>query len=207
MTGKVKDILKNSVFVIPRLLLLNYKKLKITDSELILLIYLIDDNEFDPQKISKDLNIKQVDVLNMINDLEKKGIVKLKSKISNNMTDEFVDLDELYNKLVLIIMENKEKKQETTIYDLIQEEFGRGLSSMEYEIIGAWLDQGFSEELIKEALREAVYNGVTNLRYIDRILADWRKKGIKTKDDVKLKNKKKEENKVKEVFDYDWLNE
>mgnify|MGYP002520477974 CR=1 FL=1 len=33
-----------------------------------------------------------------------------------------------------------------------------------------------------EALKEAIYNGVTSLKYIERILYDWRKKGYKTKD-------------------------
>ncbi len=41
---------------------------------------------------------------------------------------------------------------------------------MEYEIIGAWVEKGFKEQLILEALKEAVYNGVTSLRYIDKIL-------------------------------------
>ena len=77
---------------------------------------------------------------------------------------------------------------------------------MEYEIIGAYIDEGFREDLILAALKEAVYNGVTNLRYIDKILYEWQKKGIKEPDDLKIKNKK-EKKQAKEVFDYDWLNE
>ena len=76
---------------------------------------------------------------------------------------------------------------------------------MEYEIIGAWLDDNYKEEIIEEALKEAIYNGVTNLKYIDKILSEWRKKGIKEKADIKTKNKPK--NPKKEVFEYDWLNE
>ena len=49
------------------------------------------------------------------------------------------------------------------------------LSPMEYEIIKAWLDNDMSEELIKEALKEATFNGVSNLRYIDKILYEWGK--------------------------------
>ena len=82
------------------------------------------------------------------------------------------------------IKENKEEEKQTSIYDKIQQEFGRILSPMEYEIIGAWIDGATSEELITEALKEAVYNGVNNLRYIDKILYDWGKKGYKTKEDV-----------------------
>ena len=80
---------------------------------------------------------------------------------------------------------------------------------MEYEIINAWLDNSFNEELVILALKEATYNGVSNLRYIDKILYEWEKKGIKTKEDVEKERKKFESKKVesKELFDYDWLND
>lgn len=80
---------------------------------------------------------------------------------------------------------------------------------MEYEIISAWLEDGVREDLIIEALREAVYSGVCNLRYIDKIIYEWGKKGIKTPQDVannRLKFKEKQEKKEKlELFDYDWF--
>ena len=81
---------------------------------------------------------------------------------------------------------------------------------MEYEIIQSWCGGEFSQELIVLALKEATYNGANNLRYIDKILYEWKKKGIKTKEDVeKQKNEfhKKKELQTKELFDYDWLNE
>ena len=33
-------------------------------------------------------------------------------------------------------------------------------------------------------LKEAIYNGISNFRYIDRILYEWNKKGLKNKEDV-----------------------
>ena len=45
MTGKITELLKNGNVFVPKLLLLNYKNLHITDSELILLIYLLGENE------------------------------------------------------------------------------------------------------------------------------------------------------------------
>ena len=105
-------------------------------------------------------------------------------------------------------MEEKANLEHSTIYDMFEKEFGRTLSPMEYEIIAAWLESNFKEELIIEALKEATYNGVSNLRYIDKILYEWNKKGIKTKEEVikAQKNFKKGESK-KEVYDYDWLND
>ena len=85
---------------------------------------------------------------------------------------------------------------------------------MELEFINAWVKSGTPKELILGALREAVYNGVRQFRYIDKIIYEWGKKGFKTMDDVNnhLKNRREEKNKDKviskkeqEISDYDWL--
>ena len=205
MTSKIINIIKNGSLLVPTILLSNYKKLKITDKEVILLIYLINNNEFDPERISKDLNIKIEEVLKIIDSLSKKDILKIEMTTSP-IVSEYLNLDELYNKLALTIINEKEEKK-TTIYDTIEKEFAKPLSPMEYEIIGAWLDDNNSEELIELALKEAIYNGVTNLKYIDKILYEWKKKGIKSKEDIKKSREKFEKKPKKEVFEYDWLNE
>ena len=56
----------------------------------------------------------------------------------------------------------------------------------------------------------SVSEGVFRLNYIDKILFEWRKKGIKNKEDVEKNNRafnvRKKETK-EEVFEYDWLSE
>ena len=64
---------------------------------------------------------------------------------------------------------------------------------MEYEFINAWINSGMNEDIIKEALKEATYNGVSNLRYIDKIIYEWKKKGYKTVEQVRNNKFKKEE--------------
>ena len=73
-----------------------------------------------------------------------------------------------------------------------------------------------SEELIQEALKEATFNGVSNLRYIDKILYEWGKDGVKTKEDVEKRKKqrnrkvqKEEENKDidLDIMEWDWFDE
>ena len=203
MTSKVIELIKNGSISFPKLLLTNYKKLKITDKEFIILIYLINNNEFDPERISNDLNLKIDDTLKLIDSLSKKDILKIETT-TDKVCEEYINLDELYNKLALLIINEKEEKQ-VTIYDKFEKEFARTLSPIEYEIIGAWLDSNYSEQMIESALKEAIYNGVTNLKYIDKILSEWKRKGIKTKEDIQ---KQKHNTKPKkEVFEYDWLNE
>lgn len=79
---------------------------------------------------------------------------------------------------------------------------------MDLEIINGWLSTGTSEEMVIGALKEAVYNGVTNLRYIDKIIYEWGKKGFKNMDEVKVHlENRKEENKSADLFDYNWLDD
>ena len=128
--------------------------------------------------------------------------------------EEHILLDGFFNKLSLLIMDdfNEKDKKESDIYELIQKEFGRTIGTIEIEIINAWLDNNISEELIKEALKEAVFNGVFNLKYIDKILYEWGKDGIKTVKDVeerrKKRNKKKEETDIDmDIVEWNWFDE
>lgn len=199
--------MKHGHIIVPKALLQNYKKLKLTDKELIVLIYLLGAEEFDPEKISQDLNIKLPDILKLIDSLISKDILKINVK-SGKVCEEYVDLDEMYNKLAMSFINDKKEAPKTTIYDQFEKEFGRTLSPMEYEIIGAWLDGNYSEQLVSLALKEATYNGVSNLRYIDKILSEWRKKGVKSEKDIKQEREKhNKQSQKKEVFEYDWLNE
>jgi len=199
MTEKIISILKNGTFTVPKLLITNYKNLKITEKELILIIYLIDNNDFNPVIISEDLGISTSEILTLVDSLSNKDLIKLETITENGISEEKFCLDELYNKLALLIINDKSKEEKTTIYDEFEKEFGRTLSPMEFEIIGAWIDAGIKEDLIKDALKEATYNGVTNLRYIDKIIFEWQKNG--KKQNIKKDTKKEE------LFEYDWLNE
>lgn len=207
MKEKVISLIKDSNLVVPKLLLYNYKSLNLSELELIVLIYLINEKDltFNPKKISEDLSIPLESLMEVFEELISKDIIKIDNKKVNNMRTEIVNLDSLYLKMSYLIMDEEEK--ESTIYDVFEEKFGRTLSPMEYTIIGGWIETGYSEELILLALDEAVYNGVYKLNYVDKILYEWDRKGIKNKAD-KEKNDiefKKNRNNKKEVVDYDWL--
>lgn len=206
----IMELLKNKIYQIPQILLFNYKKMGLTELELIILIYLWNDldNIYNPKKISNDLGIEIKSVLEAINNLSEKGILKLSIMKINNVRNEIINLDLLYEKLAFIIMKKENTGVETSLFETYEKELGRGLTPTEYEIINSWLDSEYSEELILLALKEAVYNGVTNFRYIDRIIFEWHKKGIRTKDDVEKNRKEYKKNKEnKDLFDYDWLND
>ena len=151
------------------------------------------------------------EVLEMIEKLTSKGFLKLEVIKVKNIREEHLNLDGLYDKLSFLIVNEKiDSDEKSNLFDIFEQEFGRTLSPIEYEIIKGWEESNFSEELIICALKEAVYNGVFRMNYIDKILFEWNKKGIRTKRDVEknniqFNNRKKE--KTEEVFAYDWLNE
>src|SRR5699024_1293573 len=86
--------------------------------------------------------------------------------------------------------QKKEEQHEGTVFLLFEQEFGRPLSPFEIEMINAWLDQDqIVPSLIKAALRESVLMGKLNFKYIDRILREWKKKGIHTVEEARAASK------------------
>ncbi len=212
------DLLKSNNLVIPMYLYKIKDKLELNEIDFIILMYFYnkgDNISFNVQAINKDLGIKEKDIMTSIGTLTSKKLIDFKTeKNDKGITKEYISLDDFYNKISLLLMDEEKEEQEensTNIFTDIEKEFGRTLSPIEYEIVKAWLNNNFTEEIIHCALEEAVINGVSNLRYIDRILFEWSKKGIKTREDVE-KNRiehhnkeKKGENSQIEVFDYNWL--
>ena len=85
MENNVRKILMDRPLVIPRIIINNYKKLNITEEELIILIFIIDygvDLEYNPSIFVQELNIDKYKVLELINSLkEKKKIRKFRLNI------------------------------------------------------------------------------------------------------------------------------
>lgn len=210
MIEKIILILKDNPYTIPKVLFDNYRKLELDEKELVLLIALINNKTdvFNSKEISDTLGWNIRELLTVIGSLNEKDLVSIKVSKENNSHSEYVDLDNFYNKLSFILINGNVKEDNNpNLYSVFEKEFGRTLSPMEYEIINAWVEASFNEELILLALREATYNGVSNLRYIDKILHEWRKKGIKDKVDIdKAKTTYRKKAPEGELFDYDWLN-
>lgn len=210
---KMLEILKSKSIVIPLYLYKCYSKLNIGLEEFIFLMYLYNQGEkviFDPNIIAKDLGIDLKKVMLLISNLTESKLINLEViKNEKNIMEEYLSLSDFYQKISLLIMDevNNNEEVDESIFSIIEKEFGRTLSPIEYEIVKAWLDSGISTDLIKEALKEATFNGVSNLRYIDKILYEWGKKGIKSPSDVN-KNRteyKEKKNEKLEVFEYNWL--
>ncbi|MEG2457408.1 MAG: DnaD domain protein [Bacilli bacterium] len=193
---KIKELIKAKPFIINEFLLKNVVKLNITLNEFLLILYFINiDLSLNVDDIKLRLGITEEDILNTFNSLCEKKLIEVKISSINNKMEETISLDILYDKLILSI---DDKKEVSDIYSTFETELGRTLSPIEYETINNWLENGIDEKTIKRALKEAVLNGVSNLRYIDKILYEWSKKNA----DNTLENTS-----YNELFDYDWLGE
>ena len=212
----LENVLKMKPIVLPRFLFNYYLRLGITAEELIILIFVIDEGDkvvYDPESISNSLGMDKYKVMELLNSLNEKKIISITvEKNSDGKSAEFISLDLLYSKMMGLIVDKKNENKNldnSDLFSVFESEFGRTISPMECQVIKGWVDDNFSHELILEALKEAIYNGATSLRYIETVLYTWRKKGYKTKQDIiaskdKMRESKKEE---KEVFYYDWLND
>ena len=216
-SSKVMDFFKDGNIVIPLFFLKRIKELGIEYDEFVFLMYLYNlgnKHVFDPEKFSNDLNIDLAGIMQYIDKLSEKKFIRLEV-LSN---DKDIMEENFYNKLSLMTIDEAVKEENNSsnsnIYEVIEKEFGRTLTPMEYEISKAWLDNGMSEDLIKEAVKEAVMNNVTSFRYIDKILYEWGKNNIKTVEDVNNNRKKRKEEKEKiddsvdlDIVDWDWFDE
>lgn len=212
---EILKILKSKNIVIPLYLYRLLDKFNTSLEEFIILMYFYNKQEkipFNPEEIINDLGIDNIKLMEFISSLTEKGLITLDViKNDKGVMEEYINLDLFYEKLMLILMdENNKIDAPSNIFEKMEKEFGRTLSPIEYELVKAWLENNTKEEIIEEALKEASLNGVSNLRYMDKIIYEWTKKGIKTKEDVeknRLEHKKSKKNEKVEVFDYNWLDD
>lgn len=195
--SELRNIFKSRDFVINSNIIKCISKLDISLDEFLLLLYFINIScNLDSDDIKDKLGFEEDKIFETFNKLINKKYIEMVVESKDGMVIESIKLDSFYDRLAL----NKSvDTKETDIYSLFEKELGRTLSTFEAEMINKWLENGTSEETIKNALKEAILNGVSSFKYIDKIIYDWSKKGVKTKI--------KEENNHEELFDYDWLDD
>ncbi len=171
--------------------------LNITLDEFLLILYFINVSDtLNTNDVKDKLGFDEKKASTTFGSLLDKKYIEINVTNKNGEIVEKISLEPLYDKLAL----NKQvESNDIDIYALFEKELGRTLSSYEYEMINKWLEDGVSDNIIKGALKEAILNGVKNFKYIDKIVYEWNKNGIK--------NKAREEKQKEEMFDGDWLDE
>ena len=202
-----KNILKwlqEGQITIPSVLLTHYKEMKLDEYELVLLLHILSynekGNEFPtPIELASSMTINDTECSDILRKVIQKGFIKINEGFtSDGIRFEKYSLDPLWEKVIdHFLMQEKRKEvevnkqEETNLYTCFEQEFGRPLSPFECETLSLWIDDDHHDAIfIKSALREAVISGKLNFRYIDRILFEWKKNGIKTIEQAKSHGRK-----------------
>ncbi|MDQ0176167.1 DnaD domain-containing protein [Bacillus chungangensis] len=203
--------MEEGMLVVPQMLMANYHKLGLNETELVILLQIfsfIEEGKHFPtlEEISGRMTISSSECSDILRRLIQKQCLTIEEGYSSDhIRFESYSLKPLWHKLVDEMMLSKKEKQfeeqlknEENLYTTFEQEFGRPLSPLECETLAMWVDQDFHDAaMIKSALREAVIAGKLNFRYIDRILFEWKKNGIKTIEQARQYGKKFHQQRVK----------
>ncbi len=190
---KMVQWLEQEYLSIPTFLMSSYKQLGLNEDELILLLqvqsFIQIGNSFPtPTEISNRMTWSTTKCTEQLRALLQRGYITIQEEHDEkSVIHEKYSLKPLWEKVLFLFLNNSlEKheqsiKQEFNLYSMFEQEFGRPLSPLECESLSMWIDEDHHDPtIIKAALREAVMSGKLNFRYIDRILFEWKKNGIKT---------------------------
>jgi len=206
-----------------------------SDAEHRLLIYLYslpDGWKINQGYLGTELNCNRVNINKKLRRLKELGyleIIKSKNKNTDfiyvlkekgvslndvslgDVSASDVSLSDTYINTNIINTENINNNLNISscCYKRIEENFGRTLSSIEYEKINIWLKE-FSEEIILYAVEIAVLNNKKSFNYVNGILRNWKIQNYKNLSEIKdaeFKKVKKEDEPFNELFDYNWLDD
>lgn len=212
---KLNKVIGDGNIVIPVYILKYFKKLNLTMEEFVFLMYLYnryDNVDFNPEKISKDLNLDIMEVMGYVSVLTDKGYLTLDVlKTENNILEEVINLSNFYERISTFLINTEENtKVEDNLFKIVEKDLGRPLNSLEIKTINDWKENNIDDSLIKEAIKIALNDGVYSLKFIDKILFDWSSRGIRSVVDLKEKSQEFEKEDTKdeiEYVDWDWLDD
>nr|WP_309100711.1 DnaD domain-containing protein [Fredinandcohnia onubensis] len=191
---KLVDLFEQGSISIPKMLMSSYRHLQLNEEEMMVLFHILtfmDGGNFFPTpiEISNRMTITEEKCMEILRQLIQRGYLEINEENDENrIIYEKYSLRPLWEKMLQYLVQqnmNEEKEieqqHEKDLYSIFEQEFGRPLSPFECESLAMWLDQDHHDpSIIKAALREAVMSGKLNFRYIDRILFEWKKNGIRT---------------------------
>ncbi|MCF1633585.1 DnaD domain-containing protein [Streptococcus gallolyticus] len=202
---------KSGNLVLPSALLFHYKDIfKSSDDFLIWqFIYLQNTTKMDdlaPSQIATALDKTVAGVNRSISDLTAQGLLDMKTIELGSEIEVIFDASPvlaLLDDLLAKPAETQENQASNPIKELVEDferELGRMLSPFELEDLQKTIREDKTDpDLVRAALREAVFNGKTNWNYINAILRNWRREGITTMRQVEERRKEHEDSKVGKV--------
>jgi len=207
----------SGVVAIPRYLLTHYTEIGLNDREMMVLIQILCETETNPYPsiaaLAGRMTASTNDVEEIVGRLVERNLLAIErywnsseQKWGNSYTfvgliDELAELWAIERSQQLEEERTLKQSQSTqqpistplnpsmeNLIHTFEQELGRLLTRLECENLDRWLSSNFSEELIIEALRRGVSAGIRNFRYLDSILREWEKKGLRTRTEIEAED-------------------
>jgi len=207
----------SGVVSIPKYLLTHYKQIGLIDREMMVLIQILCEAESNPYPsivtLAGRMTASSADIEEVVGGLVERKLLTIErywnpldKKWDNTysfvkLIDELAELWAIERSQQLDEERTLKKSQASpqsistsinpsmeNLVHTFEQELGRLLTHLECENIDRWLSSHFSEELIIEALRRGVSAGIRNFRYLDSILREWEKKGLRTRAEIEAED-------------------
>lgn len=197
---------KSGNLIIPSALLFHFKEIFDSSDDFLVWQFFYLQNttsleEVAPRQIAENIGKTLTEVNRSMSHLTEKGLLQYKTIELNGETEVIFDASPTLEKLDEILAaktgdQQPVKTAQNILKDLVdtfQQELGRLLTPFEIEDLTKTIqDDQTNPDLVKAALREAVFNGKANWKYIQAILRNWRREGITSLAQVEAKRAERE---------------
>lgn len=197
---------KSGNLIIPSALLFHFKEIFDSSDDFLVWQFFYLQNttsleEVAPRQIAENIGKTLTEVNRSMSHLTEKGLLQYKTIELNGETEVIFDASPALEKLDEILAaktgdQQPVKTAQNILKDLVdtfQQELGRLLTPFEIEDLTKTIqDDQTNPDLVKAALREAVFNGKANWKYIQAILRNWRREGITSLAQVEAKRAERE---------------
>lgn len=186
--------------VIPAALLFHYKELFSSSDDFLIWQFFFYQNtshleSLAPSEVAQATGKTVAQVNQAIENLQESGLLEFKTISIAGEIEMIFDALPALEKLDVLLEPKQPVEMVRTENDLktlvgdFERELGRFLSPFEIEDLQKTVeDDKTSVDLVRAALKEAVFNNKTNWKYIQAILRNWRREGITTVAQVEAKN-------------------
>lgn len=188
---------------VPNILLDSYREMGLSEEETLFLIILLrlknKKTALTLKSVIKESVYNESEIMILLAPLIDKGFLSLADGneiVLDGLLDKFIEVKDwntfkTEQKIPKERKNSREDKSFSELYQCFEDEMGRPLSPIEGEQIRYWYkSQTLPAEIIKKALERAVLMGKYNFRYIDAILSEWSRQGVRSLSDIeRVENK------------------
>ncbi|BDD40563.1 DnaD domain-containing protein [Streptococcus ruminantium] len=195
---------RQGYLVLPAAILFHYQELFPSADDFLIWQFFFHQNSSSmeslaPSEIAQATGKTVAQVNQAIENLQEAGLLEFKTISIAGEIEMIFNAFPALERLDHLLLQKKrpeliqpENDLKTLVGDF-ERELGRFLSPFEVEDLQKTVeDDKTSVDLVRAALKEAVFNNKTNWKYIQAILRNWRREGITTPAQVEAKNAERE---------------